>query len=282
MQKSMWTSFFHDLPPEEAVELFAREGWTCLELSNEHGAALLGRGDPERTGAAFRRFCADAGVRVPQGHLKLWANIALPAGPARDGELDELRTWLDLFTGAGIGAAVLHPGEPAADGSVSAEQASALNVDALARLTSHAADGLVAICLENGPNAGSLLRLIDAVGAANLGICLDTGHLAVERHRDPGGGQSEYDFIAEAGERLRALHVADNDGSGDQHLLPHEGGAVDWHGVMRGLRDVGYDGPFNFEIPGETRCPLQERLTVLSRASEIAERLMAHPLSWPR
>lgn len=54
MQKSMWSSFFHDLPPEEAVELFAREGWTRLELSNEHGSALLGRGDAERTGAAFQ------------------------------------------------------------------------------------------------------------------------------------------------------------------------------------------------------------------------------------
>ena len=87
--------------------------------------------------------------------------------------------------------------------------------------------------------------------------------------------QGYYEFIVQAGDRLTALHISDNDRSGRVHLLPFEGGTVDWPAVMRGLRDVQYDALFNFEIPGETQCPLPERLEKLDWASEIADRLMS-------
>ncbi len=275
MDKSMWTSYFHDLSPEEAVRLFAGAGWTHLEFSNEHSAALLARGEPAEVGAEFLRFCAGLGVRLPQGHLKLSATIALPPGPAREAELAELRRWLDLFAALEIRAGVLHPGGQVEGGPLSDAELFDLNVQALRLLTGHAAGGPTTICLENGVNAGRLLRLIEAVGADNLAICLDTGHLSLGRHRSPEQGQSDYDFIVEAGPRLKALHIADNDGTGDQHLLPFDGGTVDWDGVTRGLRDAGYAGLFNFEVPGECRCSIEERLAKLDRAAEIAARMMA-------
>ncbi len=284
MHKSVWTNYFHDLSPEEGIRLFAGKGWRLLELGNEQAADLLGRGEPETTAAEFLRFCDDLGVCLPQGHLKLRANIALPPGPERDAELNELKRWLDLFAALGITYGVLHPGVPhlgrqaaGADQTepLSAQDVFGLNVDALGTLTEHAAGGPTTICLENGPNAAELLKLIEAVGAENLGICFDTGHLALTRERTPEKGQTDREFIRQAADRLRALHITDNDGSRDQHLLPFEGGKVDWPGVMRGLREVGYGGLFNFEIPGETGCPVEERLDKLDRAWEIADQLMA-------
>jgi len=274
MERSVWTNYFHDLSPEEGVRLFAEKGWRYLELGNEQGADLLGRGRREETAAEFLRFCGDLGVHLPQGHLKLRANIALPPGPARDAELDELKRWLDLFAALGIEAGVLHPGAPTEPDPLPPDEIHRLNVDALGMLTEHAAGGPTTICLENGSNAGALLHLIEPVGADNLGICLDTGHLALGRERNPEQGQSDYGFIVQAGDRLKALHITDNDGSGDQHLLPYDGGKVNWPEVMRGLREIEYQGLFNFEIPGETRCSLEERLEKLDRAWEIADRLM--------
>lgn len=274
MHRSVWTNYFHDLSPEDGVRLFAEMGWRYLELGNEQAADLVGRGQPDRTAAEFLGFCGDLGVHIPQGHIKLRANIALPPGPARDAELDELRRWLDLFAALGIEAGVLHPGRPTEADPLPPDEIHRLNVEALGMLAEHAAAGPTAICLENGPNAGALLHLIDAVGADNLGICFDTGHLAVWRERAPQEGQSDYEFVIQAGDRLKALHVADNDGSGDQHLLPYDGGKVDWPEVMRGLREIEYDGLFNFEIPGETSCSVEERLEKLDRAWEIADRLM--------
>jgi sugar phosphate isomerase/epimerase len=275
MEKSMWTSFLAQFPPEEAVEQFAAMGWTHLELSTEHGAALLERGNPTRTGRKFCQFTRDLGIVLPQGHLKLQANIALPSEAERKRELDELKGWLDLFAEVGVRAAVLHPGAGAPGGpGAFAPRVFETNVASLEELVRHARDD-VTICLENGSRAGDLLRLISAAGGQGLGICLDTGHLALGRARHADGAQCDYEFITEAGGVLMALHITDNDGSRDQHLLPYGGGLVDWPGVMKGLQDTSYAGIFNFEIPGERNRPFDELLAVLDRASNIADTLMA-------
>jgi len=276
MHKGMWTSYLGELSPEEAMKAFARKGWMHLELSSEHGEALLERGDPTQAGEQFRRFCEDLGVHLPQGHLKLRADIALPDRDELRREIDELKRWIDLFSSLGVRAGVLHPGGRSRhDPTRAPGEVFNTVVESLGELVAHAAGGPTVICLENGASAGELLRLIDAVGGEGLGICLDTSHLSLARARSPGAAQTDYEFIHEAGAHLKALHLSDNDGSADQHRLPFEGGKVDWEGVMRGLREIGYDGLFNFEIPGETEPPLPDRLAELDRISELAERMMA-------
>jgi sugar phosphate isomerase/epimerase len=272
MDKSVWTSYFIEATPEEAVSLLAGRGWRTAELSCEHSEALLHRGEPETTGREFAAFCRDLGMGVPQGHLKLRANIANPDPAARSAEIDELRRWLDLYAALGIASAVLHPGgwrmlEP---GPIPPD-AFALNVESLGRLLAHSSGTGVCLCLENGGNAGELRRLIEAAGPDGLAICLDTGHLSVVRGKSDGAGESERTFVREAGSLLRALHLADNDGSGDQHRMPFEGGAVDWQGLAQALAELGFGGPLNYEIPGENRCPMEERLEKLDRLAEITE-----------
>jgi sugar phosphate isomerase/epimerase len=56
---------------------------------------------------------------------------------------------------------------------------------------------------------------------------------------------------------LKALHIADNDGSRDQHLAPFGAGRVDFIEVVRALSEIGYDGMFNYEIGGDSgSCPV--------------------------
>lgn len=274
MRRSMWTSYFIESTPEKAVSLLAGAGWPTAELSCEHSQALLDRGHCRQTAGEFVAFCRETSVSVPQGHLKLRANIANPDEAARRAELDELKRWLDLYVELGIGAAVLHPGgwkmlEP---GPIPPE-ASSLNVASLGELRDHVADTGVTLCLENGGCAGELRRLIDATGPDGLAICFDTGHLSVVRARSPEGGQSEHEFILEAAGRLRALHLADNDGTGDQHRMPFESGAVNWPEVAAALTETGYTGPLNYEVPGETRCTVEERLDKLRRLADITEQI---------
>jgi sugar phosphate isomerase/epimerase len=66
-------------------------------------------------------------------------------------------------------------------------------------------------------------------------------------------------FIKKAGKRLKALHLADNDGTSDQHLMPTAKGQVDFQAVIKALHDVNYDGLYNFEVPGERDVPLGHR-----------------------
>ena len=78
MRIGMWTTWFRELTPEQAVRMFVREGWRYGELSSEHGWDLLGQGDPVKVGEAFRRFTDDEGFRIPQGHFYLKVDIAQP------------------------------------------------------------------------------------------------------------------------------------------------------------------------------------------------------------
>jgi len=258
MIPGIWTNYLHDLSPEETVATFARKGWFALELSDEDGRAMLERGDPAFTGREFRRFAEDHGVSFPQGHLWLWVDVC---GEDPAGAIDGLKRWLDLFAAIGIRVAVLHPGGKAMqEKGRSPEQIIAANIEPLRELCGHAAGAGITICLENLytylPRVEHVLSIIDAVGQDNLAICLDTGHLNIA-----GGGQSE--FIRSARRRLRAIHIADNDGSGDQHLLPFGLGTVDWRATFAALKEVAYDGFLSFEVPGETRCPLPARLAKL-------------------
>jgi len=75
-------------------------------------------------------------------------------------------------------------------------------------------------------------------------------------------------FIEAVAPYLKALHIADNDGSGDQHLAPYGRGTVAWKSVLPALRECGYSDLFNLEIPGERRCPpevLRLKLDYLKR-----------------
>ncbi len=77
------------------------------------------------------------------------------------------------------------------------------------------------------------------------------------------------------GTHICCTHISDNDGSGDQHRTPG-GGSIDWPSVVAALRDVGYDGLFNLEIPGESEPP-PEAGVLLERTREalaVATRLI--------
>ena len=269
MEPAVWSSYLIDLSPEEMVSVLAGAGWRASELSDEHGAALLARGRPAAVGREFRRFAEDHGLRFPQGHLWLTADIA---AQNQHEVLDRLKEWLDLFAAVGVGAGVLHPGgEAMRQSGRSGEEVLQAQVAGLTALTRHVRGGDLVICLENivsqAPLADDLRTIIDACGGEHLGICLDTGHLNLA-----GGEQGR--FVRQAGNLLKALHLADNDGSGDQHLMPFARGTVRWGELMAALRETGYAGLFNFEIPGENRCPLPVRLAKLDYLKAAAEFLL--------
>ena len=71
--------------------------------------------------------------------------------------------------------------------------------------------------------------------------------------------KSQSEFIRTAGNHIKALHIADNEGERDQHILPFGRGGVDIASVVTEMKAIGYDGLYNLEIPGERKCPLEIR-----------------------
>ena len=88
--------------------------------------------------------------------------------------------------------------------------------------------------------AAELLDMLNAMaGSECFGLCFDVGHCNLLR----------WDMTAYLkclGSRIKALHLHDNDGKGDWHMLPCAG-TVDWNKLCEALREIGYDGAVNFE-----------------------------------
>jgi len=92
---------------------------------------------------------------------------------------------------------------------------------------------LISTCLEG-------LSLIHDLGQENLGVLLDTGHALVV-------GEDVVSSIHHLGARLFHVHVDDNLGQRDQHLVPGDG-IFDFVGMLRALNDIGYDGGLGAEL----------------------------------
>lgn len=87
-------------------------------------------------------------------------------------------------------------------------------------------------------SSGDLISVIDEVNEDNIGICFDVNHLFAESHAD---------FIKNAGKRILTMHISDNDGIQERHLIPGEG-VIDWHTVFSGMEEIGYDGTMICEV----------------------------------
>jgi len=250
LKLSMWTSFFIELSPEDCLEELAQAGWSHTELSDEHSLALLERGDPATVGKAFRRVADDLGVAVTQGHLWLVVDMA-PADEAKRRQVvDRLKQWLDLYLAIGIRAAVLHPG---GGEHTDPEARLATQLRTLGELSAHLSGSDLSICLENCSSGDALKPILAQADPTHVGVCLDTGHLNLT-------DEDQAAFIHSCGPRLRALHLAENDTSGDQHNMPYaRRGCVPWPAIAQALADVGYAGLLNFEVPGENGCPIPVR-----------------------
>lgn len=91
-------------------------------------------------------------------------------------------------------------------------------------------------------------KLNEEAGAEVFGYCFDIGHAHL-MHRNIRW------FIQKLGKRLTCLHIHDNDGCDDLHMMPYTqvryrgkcALSIDWEGMIAGLRDIGYDGTLAFE-----------------------------------
>lgn len=160
-------------------------------------------------------------------------------------------------------AIVIHPWIGAQFGAEKEEEL-ATNMKIYRRLMPIAKKYGVKICLENlwekhgeqyvdAPciDAEEACNYIDVLneeaGEEVFGFCLDIGHTQFYN-------TDIYKFIQTLGERLTVLHLHENDGTSDSHMIPYtqvdaEGPSkcVDWESVLKGLYDIGYEGDLSFE-----------------------------------
>ena len=99
-------------------------------------------------------------------------------------------------------------------------------------------------------NATDLLLMIETVDHPLFHAVWDVGHANLQ----PMPQQEE---MALLGSHIKALHIHDNMGDKDTHMIPFQG-TMDMDSILCGLQDIGYRGYFTFEV-GRFFTPTAQR-----------------------
>jgi sugar phosphate isomerase/epimerase len=83
-------------------------------------------------------------------------------------------------------------------------------------------------------NPERLLQFLDYTRLEDVGVCFDVGHA-----RLTGGVRGAFQAL---GGRTASVHLHDNRGEEDDHLMPFDG-SMDWAGIVRALRPVAAAAP---------------------------------------
>ena len=151
-----------------------------------------------------------------------------------DASLDEIR----LAAEVGVGLMVVHP-YPL---GLFLEE-NPVDVEEMHGICDFAKDHGVLLALENLGLIGmpGLDRILDVVGSdpakTGLGVCIDTGHAwrSFQREAIP-----PVDFFRKFSDIVCEVHLNDNQGSEDLHLVPGDG-TVDWDILAPEIRNMNHD-----------------------------------------
>jgi sugar phosphate isomerase/epimerase len=111
-------------------------------------------------------------------------------------------------------------------------------LDRIKRIVEKAERNNIKIAFENLRKVEYLEYVLRHIPSPYAGFCYDSGH-----HHC---WSPDVDLLTKYGDRLMAMHLHDNNGSGDQHRLPFDG-TIDWASIMKQIKHTGYTGALALE-----------------------------------
>ncbi len=182
---------------------------------------------------------------LPFGHFNT-IDISSTDEKLRRNSVRIMSDYISRAAAIGIDKFIIHPsGEPIDEKDRKARMSASKR--SLKELAATAAKHGGVLCVEDlprtclGRDSNDIKELISADD--RLRVCFDTNHLLKEENED---------FIREIGEKIITMHVSDYDRVNERHWLPGEG-VVDWFSLLETLEEVGYKGPWLYEI--SLKCP---------------------------
>lgn len=137
----------------------------------------------------------------------------------------------------------------------------------LDELIVHARDFEIKLAIETGIRnsniSASIVEIVNQLDEDIFGICVDVGHANV--------GEDPVSALKRSMHRLIEVHVSDNDGEGDTHLVPGDGN-MKWDEIINHLKGNKFKGNFVLEIMDPVRDssrPLIEFLPVIKKLNEF-------------
>ncbi|WP_207515286.1 sugar phosphate isomerase/epimerase family protein [Longitalea luteola] len=236
------TSLIPVLKPEVIKEVresgihFIEIGWKDHNLE---GSTFADRMDYAKS--VFAQASAE-GITIWSTHVPYGKNfdISNPDAAARKNTVALVKEYIDLAIEMRAKQIVLHPSEPLEESTRAQRIINCReSLQELAAYTKGKGIALAMECLPPnflGRSSNEMLVILD--GIEGVGVCFDSNHLYPEKPEE---------FVRKVGKRIRTVHIADFDGKVQKHWMPGRG-AVDWNKVIDALADIGYSGPFMYEV----------------------------------
>lgn len=229
----------------------------------------------------LKKYADEIGMTFGQTH----AHIPTPLSATAKGEREMFSVLLrDIIATASLGCPyiVIHPAVPrACIRGKGAAEARKLNAALFSQLKPVLLENGVRLAVENMFNRDKKGNIVPTVCStpeemlAYIGIlgdeaavaCLDVGHANLTRDEDfpsidPIG------MISALGDKLKILHLHDNNGLEDQHYRPGKGN-VPWDGIMRALAENGFCGNLSFELKSSAERALEDAKAAFDAGEEF-------------
>jgi sugar phosphate isomerase/epimerase len=247
------------------------------ELNTPHWEAALYQ---------IKEAAVKAGVEFCQSHPPyLPGSKRYPAGSEEEAFFNEItRRSLIASSVLGVKAAVFHPLSEMSPEEHSLEANLRLNHHVYEPIMEQAVNLNVNFAFENmfdgvgkrrfGATAEELIELVDSYNDHRVGVCWDIGHANRVY-------SSQLRPIRLLGERIIALHVDDNHGTADDHLLPFLGN-IDWESIMPLWNEIGYKGDFVYEIKLNNHMPEPLKDLTARFSYQIGEHLLSLATAAPK
>jgi len=158
----------------------------------------------------------------------------------------------------GAGYVIVHPGEIKSDVDLQLRMLKR----SLDEIVDFSEDWGIFLLIENtlpgkiGDKPKEVKSILNMFEKSSVGCCLDTSHLNLL-------GSKMSDGIELLSECIEEIHIGDNHGKRDDHILPYEG-KIDWEDFLCGLTGIHFEGALCFEL-----SPVIDYIPVLKRIEEI-------------
>lgn len=247
-----------------AIEILAKAGFDAIDYTFspwlERGEMPWNKDDYPAYAKEVNKIARDNGIFFNQAHAPVYFHPGSPCDWDKEILPIQIRC-MESCALLGIPLMVVHPFHHLPytnfkkDGKTNIELLWELNMEYYHRLQPYAKEFGVKMCLENMygkdarrgcivptmfSNPHDYAKFFDALGdSENFTCCVDTGHSGIV-------GEDAADTIRVLGNRVKSLHINDNDFRSDGHMIPYQG-KIDWDDVLKALAEIHYDGDFTFE-----------------------------------
>ncbi len=270
------TGLFYTHKIWDLLPLIKKAGFDIVEVwdgGNEWGAETHFNHHDHKQVKALQDALWGQQIRglTMHGPFGVSCDLSVPDEKARKKAIDEMN--LTIETAAKIGAriVIVHSGNMLTNSLDGFEKNRRIEtcIQSLKIVSETAKKKNVRLALENllgGMVAGEAWQLEEIVGALDkdvVGVCVDVSHASLCKELDK--------ILKTFASRIIAVHISDNHGKTDDHLIPGEG-MLDFVKIARKLKEINYGGVFTLEVLGEAIKRKPEEVLKVSR--QIALKIM--------